>query len=543
MSYTGAAAVPREVQVEGHHVHARRRSRLVVRRSASGRVASGVTGLLFSLLLFSITAIPAPAKTLAIVIGVSEYESEELDDLKYSADDAAAIRDALVGYCGVAPENMWFLVDAQATRSAIMRAFFEVTRRAKQTDTVIIYIAGHGGSIPDRGDEGDELDHSDEVFLPYDTQKGFEDTYIIDDELGYLVSRFIAQSVVILMDTCHSGGQGRSVDLMGLGSRGSGDSMTRDVFSDPEARTGRAMLTACQSGEDAREFDELQHGVFTFFVLEGIENRLADANLDRVVTFDELGAFVSDAVDEWSSLQEGVRQVPYYENPSEQDIIIVPNVTIQPALCLSVDHLDLGSGQYKGVLEVRNCGNGILPFSVSVDESWLSVSPESGQVVDAARVINIVADVSQLPPGQYEATITVAPESGVTRVVRVDIGVLEEEIRGVRIGAKSLGWVPGVAVRWGFAELGAWWMGLVPDDPRVGVLTAEFDLYAIDSVSAHLGVLADLSLNPAGVTALPIIGASWSITPEIYVYADVGLAFISKGSSPLVPFVGVGYRF
>ena len=52
------------------------------------------------------------------------------------------------------------------------------------------------------------------------------------------------------------------------------------------------ILSACSANEVSREADEHRHGLFTFYLLEGL-NGAADTNSDGIVTINELHSYVS----------------------------------------------------------------------------------------------------------------------------------------------------------------------------------------------------------------------------------------------------------
>ncbi|MGD9676528.1 MAG: caspase domain-containing protein, partial [Candidatus Bipolaricaulia bacterium] len=269
----------------------------------------------------------------AIIVGVGRYGDPSMSgrSLKYSETDAQAVYDALTTMCQVPATNTTLLKGPKATKAGVEAALADVGRRAKPGDTMFLYFSGHGSYVADKdGDEADG-DRLDEVLLPYDAVLGREDTYIIDDYLGWLVSRVGADSVAIIIDSCHGGGQGKSISAPGLLTKGAGDSVARDIFTDAGARTGVAFLAACQSGEVAFENADLGHGVLTFFVLQGIASSEADANGDGATSFAELGAFAEARVGAWC-LENGIFQTPLYESPSNVPITLVPATKSAPPL-------------------------------------------------------------------------------------------------------------------------------------------------------------------------------------------------------------------
>ncbi len=276
-----------------------------------------------TLALFFALSAQASAAKWAVVIGVGDYADQGVPDLSYAKSDAQAVYAALTTQCGISSENTSLLVNDQATKKGIEEAFAALSRSTRQGDSVVVYFTGHGSFVRDAdGDEADG-DGLDETLLPYDAIPGREETQIIDDLFGYMIARLGAGSVLILLDTCHSGGQGKGVNTMSLGVKGSGDNLAKDVFTAPEARPGRVLFAACRSGQVAYESKRLRHGVFTYFVLAGLMSKRADVDGDRQVDSDELAAYVRDGMDRWEQ-EEGSIQTPEYDNFSATKMILVP---------------------------------------------------------------------------------------------------------------------------------------------------------------------------------------------------------------------------
>ncbi|MCK7469824.1 MAG: hypothetical protein MZU95_02755 [Desulfomicrobium escambiense] len=58
---------------------------------------------------------------------------------------------------------------------------------------------------------------------------------------------------------------------------------------------GKVIITASSANEVSVEKDELQHGVFTYYLLEGLRGK-ADTDRDGMVTVDEAYRYVYDQV-------------------------------------------------------------------------------------------------------------------------------------------------------------------------------------------------------------------------------------------------------
>lgn len=277
----------------------------------------------FSVLIFLSTT--GLATTYGIVIGVASYADPRIEDLTYAATDAISFAQSLQEQSDVSPSRITLLTNSKASRAAIEQAFSHIAAVSRPEDTVIVYLSGHGASVPDLdGDESDG-DENDEAFLPYDAGKGDRASYVIDDDLGKWIAGIPAEEVAIFLDSCYSGGQARAIDTTSLGNKGLSDSIAKDILTDATVSQRREILAACQPSQMAWENRGLQHGVFTYFVLQGMADNFADTNGDGSVSFRELGAYVTDKLASWSK-GRAEKQQPVVEGTDEESVVIVPDI-------------------------------------------------------------------------------------------------------------------------------------------------------------------------------------------------------------------------
>ena len=160
--------------------------------------------LLVAWLLISVGAQAATQR--ALLIGVSNYEAD-LPPLAGARNDVMIIRELLVHKFGFDRSNIQILVDDDATRANIFEAVGELSKQSAPEDVVLIHFSGHGSQAPDTN--ADEDDGLDESILPYDSRTP-EIADITDDEISSLLSKFASRSVIVVLDSCHSGTGTRS---------------------------------------------------------------------------------------------------------------------------------------------------------------------------------------------------------------------------------------------------------------------------------------------------------------------------------------------
>ena len=98
--------------------------------------------------------------------------------------------------------------------------------------------------------------------------------------------------MVFIADTCYSGAAGgKTAFAQNLVGKRAAPNYDRFLSRVAEGR-GRVILTASQGSELSQEDPELGHGIFTYFVLTGLQGA-ADFNSDGFVTVQEVYQFTS----------------------------------------------------------------------------------------------------------------------------------------------------------------------------------------------------------------------------------------------------------
>jgi uncharacterized caspase-like protein len=248
----------------------------------------------------------------AAVIGIGDYSHAQVPDLQFTVPDAEAIYDYLVNDMGVPAENVFKLINEQATTQQIKTVLgTELRRKASEDDLVLIYFAGHGAPEADAANpDGDGLE---KYLLSWEADPS--DLYATAFSMGEIAtvfSRIQAERVVFIADACYSGASGgRTL----FSSRRA--TITDGFLNRLTAGKGRVILSASSANEPSQEFAELGHGVFTYYLVEGLKGA-ADANHDGVVTVDEAYNYVSREVPEAT----GQTQHPVKKGEIEGELII-----------------------------------------------------------------------------------------------------------------------------------------------------------------------------------------------------------------------------
>jgi hypothetical protein len=225
----------------------------------------------------------------AVVVGINDYPNTRR--LKWAVNDARAFYRHLVDVIQIPPENVTLLLNRDASLSRLRSSLgTHLKKKAGKQDMVIIYFAGHGATEKDvLSPDGDGLE---KYLLPYDVDP--QDLYasaLPMREISHIFYRIQSQRIIFIADSCYSGASGgRTISLSGIRANIS------DAFLDRIAGgKGTVILTASGANEVSAEDEKLQHGVFTFYLLEGLAGA-ADADKDGLVTVDEAYRYVSTHV-------------------------------------------------------------------------------------------------------------------------------------------------------------------------------------------------------------------------------------------------------
>ncbi|MGD8765215.1 MAG: caspase family protein [Desulfobacteraceae bacterium] len=237
----------------------------------------------------SITRIERRRNIWALVVGINEYQN--VRNLKYAVNDARAFYSILVNQNHVPEENVILLTNQQANLRNLRRAMgTQLKKRAGQDDMVIIFFAGHGATEKDvTSPDGDGLE---KYLLPVDAE--LDDIYtsaLPMREIGHIFRRIKSERIIFIADSCYSGASGgRTINVTGIRASLS------DAFLDRiSGGKGTVIITASGANEVSMESDEFKHGIFTYFLLEGLKGK-ADVDADGLITVDELYRYVSDNV-------------------------------------------------------------------------------------------------------------------------------------------------------------------------------------------------------------------------------------------------------
>jgi hypothetical protein len=242
-----------------------------------------------------------PGRRHAVVVGVEDY-AQGYPKLAYAVRDARAFAEALRTVGRFPADTVSFIENG--TRDEVVAGLRALRTRVADNDTVVIYFAGHGAIA--NGPDGQPHYY----LVPRDGRVAdLVTTGLRDDHLEELIAALKARRIVVMLDTCYSGGGTTVIRARGVSATSTPVAVPGRAPIEPTA--GRVVLSASQPDQPAYE-DDQRGGLFTSFVVEGLRGA-ADANRDGNVSVLELADYVSERVGDYMRRQHQQDQSPVLE--------------------------------------------------------------------------------------------------------------------------------------------------------------------------------------------------------------------------------------
>jgi hypothetical protein len=229
-------------------------------------------------------AIPNPKK--AIIIGVSEYNDNDIQNLEFCANDGEKMHETLTSIDYQIQDNYKMIgnVKFDQMRDAIYD-FFD-NRNIKADDILVFYYSGHG--IPDT--DGDVYLSTSEIDPDSPYRRGFS-----FNELTKMMNNSASTKIVTILDCCYSGaikigketGKGEDDAAIKLGT-----AAINDKSSNLRKNKGICLLAASQAAQEAYALKEGDNSIFTHYLLEGLKGNEKSIDPMGNVTADSLGKFI-----------------------------------------------------------------------------------------------------------------------------------------------------------------------------------------------------------------------------------------------------------
>ena len=251
------------------------------------------------------------SKRFALIIGIGQYErKDDVNPLRFAVRDATAVRDALTDqqagtFWG---DHVLLLTDTapqEPTKSNILESLAVLKNKTQPEDTLLIFFSGHGYQ------KGKEI-----YLLPQDAKfLILEDTAIPLTVWKERIAEIPAQTKIIILDACHSGGVEKKKGGIGEMTSEFEQSIAPSAFD-----FGQAVLSSSKQEEASFEDEDSGHGVFTRYLLESLSGQ-GDTNGDKIITLKEVSDYVEQKVRAWGA-QHGKSQTPCLKSSLTEDVVL-----------------------------------------------------------------------------------------------------------------------------------------------------------------------------------------------------------------------------
>lgn len=228
-------------------------------------------------------AAPAKPRLITFVVGIDKYRPEGTQ-LRFARADASSFAEVLGGRIPAGYDREQSralskaLYDEQASREAVIAGLEELAANAREEDTVVLYLAGHGVIVPSPKDPSVKLYHFITQNVTAATPQAISEQGLSEKELNRLVSAISARNVLVMLDTCHSGAV----------SAGTVDKLYQDMGQ-------RYLLAASSEQEEALDSYDGRNGIFAHAVLEGLKGKALLPGDEAIYNL-TLGQYVNRAV-------------------------------------------------------------------------------------------------------------------------------------------------------------------------------------------------------------------------------------------------------
>ena len=196
-------------------------------------------------------------------MGIETYQDKDLPKAEFAEADAEAAAEHFLAL-GVPRRNLKLLKGSDAT-SGRLKGYLDswLPKNVTAESRVYFYFSGHGAPDPGTGDA---------FLLPWDGNPEFLDSSAAPLKSVYAsLGRLKAKEVLVAMDACFSGAGGRSV--LQKGTR----PLVTVRMEEPAEAGNLTVLAASRANEVTGSLTERGHGIFTYFLLRGLNEGVRDS--------------------------------------------------------------------------------------------------------------------------------------------------------------------------------------------------------------------------------------------------------------------------
>ncbi len=240
----------------------------------------------------------------AVIIGNEDYQKYQPGlsseaNVPYATSDARVFKEYAEQTLGIPSENIYF--QSNAISSAMSRQIEQIKgiiRYERGNAEVFVYYSGHG--FPDETTKMAYL-------MPVDISGADVQRAISLKSLYASLTQYPSKRVTVFLDACFSGG-GRNLGLLAANGE-----RTAGIVPDEEQFSGNLVVfSASSEAQTALPYKEMEHGMFTYFLLKYIQQSKGD------ITYHDLYEEVKSQVE--------LKIMKIYKKNQNPNLIFSPDV-------------------------------------------------------------------------------------------------------------------------------------------------------------------------------------------------------------------------
>lgn len=243
----------------------------------------------------------------ALLVGVGSFENG-LQPIPFVEEDVNGFHQVLLDTFCLPYENTEYLTNASATHERITSEVKAICQKAKEGDRVILYFATHGKTA-----------YNTTFLSAYDASNNSHDEFKgwvrIETLLGLLHEAKC--NVLAFLDCCHSTqfSFGRAIH----------DAIEPIKTNSCSSGEYTAVFAAAGENEEAYPVPALQHGCWTYYLLEALSGKAQRAFLgvSRRITINSLQSYLKENVSARVYAEYQKKQTPYIWGTFSDDEVIV----------------------------------------------------------------------------------------------------------------------------------------------------------------------------------------------------------------------------
>ena len=238
----------------------------------------------------------------ALLVGVNQYVDPAFPPLKFCVNDVLALERTLkaLGYTVVALHDDTPEERLLPTRDNVEAELTRLCQVAGPDDLLLVHFACHGKLV-----SGQPVLITRETRAPTLAKKALPLA-----EAERLMRESQVRRLVLTLDACHAGVE--------IGRDLADPEFIHNAY---ELAEGFALIAASTAQQVAQEWEKKEHGVFTYYLLEGLSSQ-ADRAGKGFVTVDDLKTHVLDGLRRWNVEHGGLLQEPTARTEGLGDIIL-----------------------------------------------------------------------------------------------------------------------------------------------------------------------------------------------------------------------------